>query len=97
MYKMNQEKAVLLYKCLDESHLFHNDVKPEFRSLMNVPFTLTDENLESILLVQAEKNGLLNLKGHRSVGGMRASIYNAISKQDVETLIGFLREFERSA
>lgn len=92
----NEEKAKLLYDFLDESKLFRGTVAKEDRSLMNVPFVTGDEELDAKFVREAKAAGLENLKGHRSVGGMRASIYNAMPKEGVEKLVEFMREFEKN-
>ncbi|MGB0662280.1 MAG: 3-phosphoserine/phosphohydroxythreonine transaminase [Pontibacterium sp.] len=94
--KINAEKAALLYNYLDESDFFANPVAVNARSKMNVPFTLKNTDLEKTFLKEAEAAGLLNLKGHRSVGGMRASIYNAVPLSSVEALVDFLKTFEKT-
>ena len=94
--KINEQKAKLLYDTIDASSFYQNPVAPAYRSIMNVPFTLADAALDKVFLQQAEKEGLLNLKGHRDVGGMRASIYNAVSLASVQKLVDFMREFERT-
>jgi len=94
--KENEKKAKLLYDFIDSSSFYSNPVEKEYRSIMNVPFLLDDENGDSSFLEKAEINGLLNLKGHRSVGGMRASIYNATPFEAVEDLVSFMNDFERS-
>ncbi len=91
----NIAKADALYAYLDSSGFYRNTVHPPVRSRMNVPFFLHDQNLNTPFLEQAEQVGLLQLKGHKSVGGMRASIYNAMPLEGVEALISFMREFER--
>lgn len=91
----NIEKAALLYDLIDASGFYQNPVDPRFRSRMNVPFTLADSALDKPFLEQAQANGLVNLKGHRSVGGMRASIYNAMPLEGVKALAEFMQEFER--
>lgn len=96
MAEKNQEKADLLYGYLDQSDFYRNDVAPEFRSWMNVPFLLADDGLNELFVKQSAAHGLLALKGHRSVGGMRASIYNAMPIEGVQALIAFMQEFERS-
>ncbi|MES2663186.1 MAG: 3-phosphoserine/phosphohydroxythreonine transaminase [Pseudomonadota bacterium] len=93
--KINQQKAELLYKCIDDSDLYSNPVRRQNRSRMNVPFILKDPNLDKVFLMESEKNGLLNLKGHRAVGGMRASLYNAVGIDSVKALTDFMREFEK--
>jgi phosphoserine aminotransferase len=92
---INIAKAQLLYDTIDQSSLYKNHVDPAFRSRMNVPFLLNDESLNAEFLAQAEAVNLLSLKGHKSVGGMRASIYNAMPLAGVEALVEFMREFER--
>lgn len=92
----NKRKAASLYKAIDQSSLFSNPVQIEYRSRMNIPFILADALLDKIFLAEAEANGLAELKGHRSVGGMRASIYNAMPEQGVKALIDFMAEFERT-
>ena len=93
--RINQAKADKLYGFIDASDFYANPVAIDCRSRMNVPFTLADASLDALFLEQAETQGLLNLKGHRSVGGMRASIYNAVTEQAVDALIAFMREFEQ--
>ena len=92
----NIAKADLLYGFLDASSLFENRVQANCRSRMNVPFFLRDESLNEAFLAGAQQAGLLQLKGHKSVGGMRASIYNAMPLQGVQTLVDYMREFERT-
>lgn len=94
MQKMNEEKAALLYNFLDESKLFKSTVADPHRSLMNVPFVLPTDELNDAFVKQATKAGLVNLKGHRSVGGMRASIYNAMPSEGVKALVTFMQNFE---
>ena len=94
MGKVNHAKAAALYDAIDNSQLYSNKVNKANRSIMNVTFTLADEALNSRFLQEAEANGLLNLKGHRSVGGMRASIYNAVPMESIEALIAFMQDFE---
>lgn len=96
MAKKNKAKADLLYGYLDQSDFYRNDVAVEFRSWMNVPFLLADDALNDIFVQQSEASGLLALKGHRSVGGMRASIYNAMPIEGVQALVAFMQQFERS-
>jgi phosphoserine aminotransferase len=93
--KMNIAKAKLLYDFLDSSAFFSNPIAKEDRSRMNVPFTLKDSSLDGAFLKGAEERGLVQLKGHRSVGGMRASIYNAMPLEGVQRLVAYLREFEQ--
>jgi phosphoserine aminotransferase len=90
----NIDKAALLYRALDASSLFENRVAPDCRSRMNVPFYLRDESLNDAFLAGARERGLLQLKGHKSVGGMRASIYNAMPLEGVQALCSYLNEFE---
>lgn len=95
MEVVNRRKAQKLYAAIDNSGFYSNPIEPASRSLMNVPFILADEKLDKPFLKESEAAGLLNLKGHRSVGGMRASIYNAVSEEAVDALIAFMRDFER--
>lgn len=95
METINRRKCEALYAAIDTSDFYANPIDPVNRSIMNVPFTLADESLNSVFLSEAESAGLLNLKGHRSVGGMRASLYNAVSEADVQALITFMQDFER--
>ncbi|MEP1869708.1 MAG: 3-phosphoserine/phosphohydroxythreonine transaminase [Paraglaciecola sp.] len=92
---VNSQKAELLYQCIDESDFYINKVHPDFRSKMNVTFHLPNTDLDSVFLEQAEAIGLVALKGHRKVGGMRASIYNAMPLEGVITLTNFMQEFAR--
>ncbi|MFT3736717.1 MAG: 3-phosphoserine/phosphohydroxythreonine transaminase [Rhodocyclaceae bacterium] len=96
MEARNRAKAALLYDALDSTGFYVNHVDRACRSLMNVPFFLNDESLNEAFLEGAKTRGLLQLKGHKSVGGMRASIYNAMSLQGVQALVGYLKEFEKS-
>ena len=95
MKERNEEKAKILYDFLDESKLFKGTVRKEDRSLMNVPFITGDKDLDAKFIKEAEAKGFVNLKGHRSVGGMRASIYNAMPKEGVEKLVEFMKKFEK--
>ena len=95
MKDINHRKAASLYAAIDASGFYHSPVEVNSRSWMNVPFTLADPSLDATFLDQAKEAGLLNLKGHRSVGGMRASIYNAMPEEGVAALTGFMDEFER--
>lgn len=95
MEKRNKAKAQLLYDFLDNSKLFKSTVEPKDRSIMNVPFVTGDEELDKLFIAQATEAGLVELKGHRSVGGMRASIYNAMPIEGVQKLVDFMAEFER--
>jgi len=92
--KVNERKARKLYAAIDESGFYRNPVEPSCRSWMNVPFILKDSELDADFLNQAEQAGLKNLKGHRSVGGMRASIYNAMPEAGIDALIDFMVDFE---
>ena len=94
MKQRNEEKAKLLYDFLDQSKLFKGTVVPEDRSLMNVPFITGNEDLDAKFVKESKEAGLENLKGHRTVGGMRASIYNAMPKEGVEALVAFMKKFE---
>ncbi len=94
MQKINEEKASLFYDYLDSSSLFSGTVVPEDRSLMNIPFITGNEELDAKFVSEAKKAGFVNLKGHRSVGGMRASIYNAMPTEGVKALIEFMKKFE---
>ena len=97
MYKTNKEKADLLYKCIDESGgYFKGHAEKDSRSLMNITFNLATEELEKKLVEEATKNGFSGLKGHRSVGGLRASIYNAFPKKGVEDLVTFMKDFQKN-
>ncbi len=95
MAAVNQRKADRLYAAIDGSGFFRNPVDPACRSWMNVPFTLGNPELDATFLSEAKKVGLVTLQGHRSVGGMRASIYNAMPEEGVRTLIDFMQDFER--
>ncbi|HJW54269.1 MAG TPA: 3-phosphoserine/phosphohydroxythreonine transaminase [Burkholderiaceae bacterium] len=95
MEQRNIAKAALLYDYLDATGFYANRVDKSCRSRMNVPFFLRDESLNAAFLAGAKERGLLQLKGHKSVGGMRASIYNAMPIEGVQTLVGYLREFEK--
>lgn len=94
METQNRAKADLLYGAIDNSNFYSSPVAVADRSVMNVPFTLADSALDADFLAQAEARGLFNLKGHRSVGGMRASIYNAVPMESVQALVTFMSEFE---
>ena len=94
MKQKNEEKAKILYDFLDESKMFKGTVRKEDRSLMNVPFVTGNEELDAKFVKEAKEAGFENLKGHRSVGGLRASIYNAMPKEGVEALVAFMKEFE---
>ena len=92
----NRAKAALLYDFLDQTTFYRSPVQRDCRSLMNVPFKLKDEALDGAFLKGAEARGMLQLKGHRSVGGMRASIYNAMPVEGVQTLVAYMKDFESS-
>ena len=94
MKQRNEEKAKILYGFLDQSKLFKGTVVPKDRSLMNVPFVTGDADLDAKFVKEATEAGFVNLKGHRTVGGMRASIYNAMPKEGVEKLVAFMKRFE---
>jgi phosphoserine aminotransferase len=94
LQKINEEKAAILYDFLDNSSMFRGTVVPEDRSLMNVPFVTDSEELNAKFIKEAAENGLVNLKGHRTVGGMRASIYNAMPVEGVQKLVDFMKKFE---
>jgi phosphoserine aminotransferase len=95
MERHNRHKAGLLYDAIDQSKFYSNPVQKDCRSLMNVPFTLSNAELDATFLSEASAVGLKSLKGHRSVGGMRASIYNAMSLDGVQALVDFMGDFER--
>lgn len=94
MAALNKRKADKLYGYIDNSSFYANPVEIASRSLMNVPFTLANADRDKAFLAEAEESGLLNLKGHRSIGGMRASIYNAVPEAAVDTLVAFMKDFE---
>jgi phosphoserine aminotransferase len=96
MEKINIEKAGLLYDYLNQSDFYHSPISVNNRSRMNIPFTLKNSELDAEFLKQAQKSGLLQLKGHKLVGGMRASIYNAMPIEGVKTLISFMQAFEKA-
>jgi len=95
MEKLNNRKAKKLYSFIDQSGFYENKINKEDRSIMNIPFQLNDESLNSKFLEESRDAGLLALKGHRSVGGMRASIYNAMPEEGVEALVDFMETFEK--
>ena len=95
MEQQNRAKAAALYAAIDESGFYRNPVAKDCRSWMNVPFTLANPQLDKTFLSQAQAAGLTNLEGHRSVGGMRASIYNAMPPAGVQALISFMADFQR--
>ena len=94
MYAINKEKAQILYDYLDNSSMFKGTVVKEDRSLMNVPFVTGDDDLNAKFIKEAKAKGFVNLKGHRTVGGMRASIYNAMPVEGVKALVEFMKKFE---
>ena len=93
MGEVNNRKAKKLYSFIDESNFYSNNIQESNRSIMNIPFLLGDENLNKQFLEESKEAGLLALKGHRSVGGMRASIYNAMPEEGIDALIEFMAEF----
>jgi phosphoserine aminotransferase len=94
--KTNRVKAGLVYDAIDQSGGFYRGhAKPDARSLMNIPFRLPSEELEDTFAKEAKKNNLIGLKGHRSVGGMRASIYNAVTVEGAKALVDFMKEFQK--
>ncbi len=94
--EINERKAATLYRAIDESDFYSNPVQADARSWMNVPFFLRDSGLDQKFLAEADGAGLKSLKGHRSVGGMRASLYNAMPQEGVDALIDFMQEFEKA-
>ena len=96
MAKLNENKANKLYAAIDNSNFYSNPVEKASRSWMNVPFVLANADLDKEFLAGAEDVGLTTLKGHRSVGGMRASIYNAMPEAGVDALIDYMKDFEKS-
>ena len=95
--EINAQKAQLLYQYIDQSDFYQNSIVPKNRSLMNVPFWLTNDECSADFLIQAQEQGLTALKGHRMVGGMRASIYNAMPIEGVQALVNFMKKFEEEA
>ena len=93
MAKINKKKAAILYDYLDSQDYYRAAAEPEARSMMNVTFVTGDEELDKLFAKEAAANGMKNLKGHRSVGGMRASIYNAMPTEGVEALVAFMKQF----
>ena len=96
MAERNKEKAAILYDYLDQSKLFRGTARKEDRSLMNVPFVTGSDELDALFVAEAKSHGIESIKGHRSVGGMRASIYNAMPKAGVEALVAFMDKFEKN-
>ena len=95
MQRRNIEKAKILYDFLDESKLFKGTVRKEDRSLMNVPFVTGDKDMDAKFVKEATEAGFVNLKGHRTVGGMRASIYNAMPAEGIDKLVDFMEKFRK--
>jgi len=96
MQEINQRKASKLYQAIDNSSFYSNPIDPKYRSWMNVPFILADDALDKLFIEKAAQNGLTTLKGHRSLGGMRASIYNAMPEAGVDALVEFMADFEKN-
>jgi len=92
--EINERKAMKLYEAIDATDFYHNDVKTDCRSWMNIPFQLKDKSMDQVFISEAAEHGLLNLNGFRSVGGMRASIYNAVPEVAIDALVEFMAEFE---
>jgi phosphoserine aminotransferase len=95
MEKINREKADILYRCIEESTMFSSPVEKGSRSIMNIPFVTPSKELDALFVKEAKEVGLETLKGHRSVGGMRASIYNAMPVEGVQALVDFMKKFEQ--
>ena len=95
MHEKNVEKAKILYDFLDNSKMFRGTVVPKDRSLMNVPFVTESDELNATFVSESKAQGFVNLKGHRTVGGMRASIYNAMPIEGVKALVDFMTKFEK--
>jgi len=93
--EINERKAMKLYAAIDTTDFYYNDVKPDCRSWMNIPFQLKDKTMDQTFISEAAENGLLNLNGFHSIGGMRASIYNAVPEEAVDALVVFMAEFEK--
>lgn len=96
MKKRNEEKAALLYDYLDSTDFYTATARKEDRSIMNVPFVTGDADLDAEFVAGAKKVGIENIKGHRTVGGMRASIYNAMPIEGVQALVEYMKEFEKA-
>lgn len=94
MKERNERKANMLYDFLDSSKMFKGTVEKKYRSLMNIPFVTGNEELDAKFVKEAAAAGFVNLKGHRTVGGMRASIYNAMPEEGVKALVDFMKDFE---
>lgn len=97
MQEINQRKAQKLYTAIDNSSFYSNPIDTKYRSWMNVPFILADDSLDKLFIEKAAANGLTTLKGHRSLGGMRASIYNAMPESGVDALVDFMADFEKTS
>ena len=95
LQKLNEGKAARLYNMIDSSSFWHSPVEKESRSIMNIVWRLPSEALEEQFVTQAKKAGLIGLKGHRSVGGIRASLYNAVTLASVDALVAFMKDFEK--
>src|SRR5262249_6826579 len=95
MYQLNQRKAAKLYQYIDSSDFYTNNIHPDYRSIMNVVFILRDETLNPLFLEEAARCGLTNLRGHRTVGGMRASIYNAMPLAGIDKLLELMADFAK--
>ena len=96
MKARNEEKAAILYDYLDQSALFKATARKSDRSIMNVPFVTGSDELDALFVAEAKSHNIESIKGHRSVGGMRASIYNAMPKAGVEALVAYMAEFEKA-
>ena len=94
--RRNGQKASLIYEVIDNSEIYHGIAEVNSRSLMNITFCLPDTKSEERFLAEAQKNGFIGLKGHRSIGGCRASIYNAVTIDSVKSLVAFMKEFEKT-
>ena len=94
MHRRNIEKAQVMYDFLDQSKMFRGTVEKEFRSLMNIPFVTESKEMDAEVVAATKAAGFENLKGHKSVGGLRASTYNAMPKEGVEALVDFLKKYE---
>ena len=95
MEEKNREKARALYEYIDGSDMYTNPVREKDRSIMNVTFKTNDPELDALFCEEAKKHGIISIKGHRAVGGMRASIYNAMTLEGVKALVEFMKEFEK--
>ncbi|SDD96297.1 phosphoserine aminotransferase [Cupriavidus sp. YR651] len=97
MHANSEVKSSLIYDCIDKSSLYYNHIDKSYRSRLNVPFHFHDRSLEELFLEKARDIDLVYLKGHKKVGGIRASLYNAMPLEGVATLVDFMKEFERKA